>query len=275
MMRLEGLLLLGYLLALLPLKGQTDTDVLNAIVARDSMLAEVVLLIRYGNPDGAIRMIKQLPDKERRTFEAEFLMGYAYKISGNLESAIDYFSKATRYQALSLPAFFERGNCYLMRKNFNLAVFDYDRVILIDSTFAPAYNNRAYARIRNYGEQKLPVTQLKFARRDMEKVLRLTEKTRPIGFEYYYNLALLDLYMSEYELAISGFNLAVEADSGVAKAYYFRGAAHFLARYYDKARDDFSRASGMGFQSSQTPEFLRVLELIKAHEESTGEKAGR
>lgn len=270
-----GVLLVGFMLALLPLKGQTDTDVLNAIVARDSTLAEAVMLIRYGNPDGAIRMIKQLPDKERRTFEAEFLMGYAYKISGNLEAAIDYFSRATRYQALSLPAFFERGNCYLIRKNFNLAVFDYDRVILIDSTFAPAYNNRAYARIRNYGEQKLPVTQLKFARRDMEKVLRLTEKTRPIGFEYYYNLALLDLYMSEYDLAISGFNQAIAADDGVPKAYYFRGAAHFLARYYDKARDDFSRATGMGFQSSQTPEFMRVLELIRAHEERTGEKAGR
>lgn len=275
MKRLGGLLLLSFLLALLPLKGQTDTDVLNAIVARDSMLAEAVLLIRYANPDGAIRMIKQLPDKERRTFEAEFLLGYAYKISGNLEAAIDYFSRATRYQALSLPAFFERGNCYLIRKNFNLAVFDYDRVILIDSTFAPAYNNRAYARIRNYGEQKLPVTQLKFARRDMEKVLRLSEKTRTIGFEYYYNLALLDLYMSEYELAISGFNQAISADAGVPKAYYFRGAAHFLARYYDKAHDDFSQASGMGFQSNQTPEFMRVLELIKAHEERTGEKAGR
>ena len=267
--------LLGLLLAVLPAWGQTETELLNAIVAREEALVEAIELIRYGNPEGAIRLIKSQPDKVKRTFEAEFLLGYAYKISGKLEEAIDYFSKATRYESLSLPAFFERGNCYLIRKNFNLAVFDYDRAILIDSTFAPAYNNRAYARIRNYGEQKLPVTQLKFARRDMEKVMRLTEKSRPIGFEYHYNLALLDLYMSEYELAISGFNEAILADSTVSKAFYFRGAAHFLAQYYDKARTDFTRASALGFQSNQTPEFMRVLELIRAHEERTGEKAGK
>jgi hypothetical protein len=46
-------------------------------------------------------------------------------LQGDLDEAINYFSKAARQQSLSLPAYFERGNCYLIRKNFSLAVFDY------------------------------------------------------------------------------------------------------------------------------------------------------
>jgi tetratricopeptide (TPR) repeat protein len=255
--------------------GKVFYDPLRAISVTDEQLAEAVQLIRYGNPSGAIKFIKNSNLESQRTFEADFLMGYAYRLQGDLDEAINYFSKAARQQSLSLPAYFERGNCYLIRKNFSLAVFDYDRAILIDTTFAPAYNNRAYARIRNYGEQKTPTQQLKFARKDMEKVLTLSQNDSIVGFEYYYNLGLLDLYMSEYDLAISSFNKAVEADKSVSKLYYFRGAAFFLARYYDRAREDFSTAEAMGFASGQAPEFLRVLELIRQHEESTGEKVGR
>ncbi len=255
--------------------GKVYYDPLRVIATADETLSEAVQLIRFGNPAGAIRYIKSAEPESKRTFEAEFLLGYAYRLQGDLDEAINYFSKAARQQSLSLPAYFERGNCYLIRKNFSLAVFDFDRAILIDTNFAPAYNNRAYARIRNYGEQKMPTQQLKFARKDMEKVLSITQSDSFIGFEYYYNLGLLDLYMSEYELAISSFNNAVKADQSVSKLYYFRGAAFFLARYYGKAREDFSTAESLGFSSGQAPEFLRVLELIKQHEESTGEKVGK
>ena len=255
--------------------GKVNYDPLRSIVFTDSNLVEAVQLIRYGNPAGAIRRINDLKKEDQRSFEADFLLGYAYRLQGDLDEAITYFSKAARQQSLSLPAYFERGNCYLIRKNFSLAVFDFDRAILIDTTFAPAYNNRAYARIRNYGEQKMPTQQLKFARKDMEKVLELAQIDSTAGFEYYYNLGLLDLYMSDYEVAIRSFDEALKVNQKISKLYYFRGAAYFLSKYYDKAREDFSMAESMGFVSSQTPEFLRVLELIRQHEESTGEKVGK
>lgn len=255
--------------------ARTYYDPLRQIASTDSYLSEAIQLIQFGDPEGAIRRIKESPPSTRRSFEAEFLLGYAYRIQGDLNEAIEYFSKATRYENLSLPAFFERGNCYLLRKNFNLAVFDYDRAILIDSAFAPAYNNRAYARIRNYGEQKTPTQQLRFARKDMEKVLALSAIDSSAGFEYFYNLGLLDLYLSDYELAIQSFNQAMQSNNRVSKLYYFRGAAYFLGRYYHKAGEDFQMAENMGFESSQTPEFLRVIELIRQHEETTGEKVGK
>jgi tetratricopeptide (TPR) repeat protein len=250
-------------------------DPLRSFRTTDSLLSQAVDRIRYGNPEGAIRLIAEAPDPTQRSFDAAFLTGYAYRMMGDLTHAIEAFSQATRYETYSLPAYFERGNCYLMRKQYNLAVFDYDRVILIDSTFAPAFNNRAYARIRNYGEQKMPMTQLKFARRDMEKVLQLQQRDSVQNAEYYYNLGLLDLYLSEYPLAAQSFSEALRLDDRSAKTYYFRGAAYFLGQYYERAREDFLKAEAMGFESSQTPEFLKVLELIRDHEQRTGERVGK
>lgn len=257
------------------LYGQVLYSPLRSVTVKQPYLEDAVEMLRYGNPEGAIKSVKNAPNKVKQSFEAEFLLGYAYKVQGEIQSAIDAFSRATRYESNSLPAFFERGNCYLLKKNFNLAVFDYDRVLFIDSTFVPAYNNRAYARIRNYGDQGMPLTQLRFARKDMEQVLRFTQENEEPGYEFYFNLGLLDLYLSEYEKAISSFNMAIMLDDKVAKVYYYRGAAHFLARYYAKARFDFEASASMGFSNEQTPEFLRVLDLIRKHEEENDITVGK
>ncbi len=256
-------------------KGQSEYNPLRSVAVNQPYLLEAVELLRYGNPEGAVRHIRNAPEQTARSFEAEFLLGTAYRVQGKISEAIEAFTRASRYESMSLPAHFERGNCYLIKKTFNLAVFDYDRVLLLDSTFVPAYNNRAYARIRNYGENKMPLQQLRFARQDMEKALKYAGAGKDQGFEYYFNLGLLDLYLSEYETAITSFNKAMLAEDGVAKLYYYRGAANFLARYYDKARNDFEAAEALGFVSEQTPEFLNVLDLIRKHEEETGNTLGK
>jgi tetratricopeptide (TPR) repeat protein len=256
-------------------KGQTEYNPLRSISVNQPYLIDAVEMLRYGNPEGAVKYIRNAPEETARSFEAEYLLGTAYRIQGKITEAIEAFSRASRYESMSLPAHFERGNCYLIKKTFNLAVFDYDRVLLLDSTFVPAYNNRAYARIRNYGENGMPLQQLRFARQDMEMALKYSSKDAVQGFEYYFNLGLLDLYLSEYEKAIASFNQAMLVEDGLAKLYYYRGAAYFLARFYDKARDDFESAESLGFVSEQTPEFLNVLGLIKKHEEETGNQLGK
>jgi len=251
-------------------------DPLNAIKTEQPYLIQAMEMIRFGDAAGAVRLLRQDANPAKQTFESDFLIGYSYKQQGDIENAIDFFSKATRYEALSLPAFFERGNCYLTRKNFGQAVFDYNRVILIDSTFIPAYNNRAYARIRNYGEIGMPVQQLKFARLDMETALRLsTQKGEGNRFEYYYNIGLIDLFLSEYKLAKLDFDAAINANPNVPKAYYYRGAAQFLSKAYHDAATDFKKAEEGGFVTNSSPEFLHIIDLIKQHEALTGERISK
>jgi len=267
------LFLIGILLFVIQFGNSQNTipylDSFNFVSSDSPAIQDAMAFLRVGDPDGAIEVLKSLDKKDQKSYEAFFLKGLAFKMKGDLTSAIQGFSSAIHDDGFFLPAFFERGNCYLIRENYRLAVFDFDRVLLIDSNFVPAYNNRAYARIRNYGDQENPVFQLKFAREDLKRGIQITQlRGLAPTFESYYNLGLVELFQSEYAAAASAFDVAIQVNSQIAKAYYFRGAARFLNRAYDSAAEDFKQAESMGFISKDTPEFLRVISLIEDHNNS-------
>lgn len=223
-------------------------------------------LMKYGAFNEAIQKLKPLRKTEQRSYEVYYLLGIASKMKGEISEAIGYFTSATHEDAFFIPAFFERGNCHLIKENFKQAVFDYNRVILINAEFVPAYNNRAYARIRNYGAENDPVYQLKFAREDLLKAMNISSaRGEDKRFETYFNIGLIELFQSEYALAAASFDTAMTINSEVPKAYYFRGAARFLNRDYAYAAQDFEQAQDRGFEHPNTPEFLRVIDLIEAH----------
>lgn len=259
-------------LFLSPIKAQYANlhyDPMNRIATQDYHLAMAVYEIQNARPDKAIKILKKNRTPSRKYFESFYLYGLAYKQKSDYKRAIHYFSKATHDKSTSLPAFFERGNCYMAQKLFGQAVFDYNRVIAIDSTFLPAYNNRAYARIRNFGDALFPARQLQMARKDLEKVLRLNDNPDDDKKHlYFFNLGMLDLYLSEYYQAKLNFDQSIAIDSTYAKAYYFRGMSNFLRKAYYEAADDFNIAEQMGYSTLNTPEFLRIIDLVKAYYDS-------
>lgn len=251
----------------------TYLDAEHFVSSQDSQIIDVMQLIRFGDADGAIVRLEKIVASEKTPYEALFLLGIANRMKGNLTESINSFTKATVEDSYYLPAFFERGNCYLLRENFKQAVFDFDRVILIDSNFVPAYNNRAYARIRNYGSQEFPTFQLKFARNDLQRAAQISDsRGEPKRFETYYNIGLVDLYQSEYAAAALAFDTAVLVKNDVPKAYYFRGAARFLNRDYERSASDFHLAEKLGFEHPNTPEFLRIIALVEEHKRKLKEE---
>lgn len=241
-------------------------DPFHVILTQSEEISDAMDLIRYGDFDGAVAILKKAKKSTERSYEVYYLLGIAYKLKGDIGEAIANFTSATHEDAFFIPAFFERASCYLIREQFRQAVFDYDRVILIDTNFIPAYNNRAYARIRNYGEQSKPVYQLKFAREDLLKAMQIAQsRGEDRRFETYFNLALIDLFQSEYAKAAASLDTAISSNSSSSKAYYFRGAARFLNRDYELAETDFLKAESLGFKHPNTPEFLKIIELVEAH----------
>jgi tetratricopeptide (TPR) repeat protein len=242
------------------------SDPFNLISSNDEGVRDAMTLIKYGDFDGAIQLLRKLKRTESRSYEVYYLLGLANKMKGEISQAIDNFTSATHEDAFYIPAFFERANCHLIKENFKQAVFDYDRVLLIDSTFVPAYNNRAYARIRNYGEQNNPVYQLRFAKQDLLKAMQVSSaRGEDKRFETYFNIGLIELYQSEYAMAATSFDTAIEVRNDIAKAYYFRGAALFLNRDYEISAQDFKQAEDLGFVHPNTPEFLRIIDLVEKH----------
>ncbi|HOY49864.1 MAG TPA: tetratricopeptide repeat protein [Flavobacteriales bacterium] len=244
------------------------TDPLNVITSKDPVLIQAIEFLRYGDSEGALKILLKNKTGSENSYESYFLKGIAYRQTGDLTNAIHAFTQSVHEDGFFIPGFFERGNCYLYRQNFGLAVFDYDRVLLLDSTFLPAYNNRAYARIRNYGEQGNPTQQLRFAKEDLNKIIEISsvrgDKPR---FEYFFNIGLIDLYSSEYKLASESFSRAIQVDPSISKAYYFRGASLFLAHSYELAAVDFRTSEEMGFVHANTPEFLRIIDLVEQYQQ--------
>ncbi|MFM2286539.1 MAG: hypothetical protein RLZZ543_2036 [Bacteroidota bacterium] len=248
------------------------SDPLNVIQSNDPNLMEVMAVMRTGDAEGALRLLKKNKSGSENSYAAYFLTGVCYRQLGDLTNAIQSFSRSVHEDAYFIPGFFERGNCYLYRQNYGLAVFDYDRVLLLDSMFLPAYNNRAYARLRNYGEQGNPVQQLRSAKQDLERIIQIgKQRGEAPRFEYYFNIGLIDLFASEYALAAASFDKAIQADTTIPKAYYYRGAALFLARSYEEAAKDFRQSENMGFVHPNTPEFLRVIDLIEHYQNTIKE----
>lgn len=272
MPRVVNISTLVLFLACQVLNGQFSNmhyDPLNRIATQDYYLAQAVNAIQSAQPDKAIRILKKNRTPSKKYFESFYLYGLAYKQKGDYKKAIHYFSKAAHDNSNSLPAFFERGNCYMAQKLFGQAVFDFNKVIAIDSTFLPAYNNRAYARIRNFGEAVHPTRQLQMARRDLQKVLSLNDNAENEKKHiYYFNLGMLDLYLSEYFAAKQNFDISIANDSSFAKAFYFRGLSNFLRKAYHEAADDFIIAEQLGYTTVNTPEFLKVIDMIKAYYDS-------
>jgi tetratricopeptide (TPR) repeat protein len=244
--------------------GPVYQDPINVISSNDSTIIRAIQEILFGTPDNAIRLMKKNRNtKTKYAYETYYLTGYAYKLKGDLTKAIQYYSKAIHDNTSGIPALFERANTYMIRGNFGQAVFDYDRVIRLDSNFLPAYNNRAYARIRNYGDKIMPKYQLKLARQDLIKVLDIQEiREAERAYEYYYNLGVLDLYLSDYHEAKLNFDKAISINPNLGKLFYFRGASNFLRKAYKEADVDFIAAEQMGFNHQNTPEFRRIIELV-------------
>ena len=63
-------------------KGQTDYNPLRSVAVNQPYLLDAVEMLRYGNPEGAIKHIRNAPDLTARSFEAEFLLGTAYRVQG-------------------------------------------------------------------------------------------------------------------------------------------------------------------------------------------------
>jgi len=90
---------------------------------------------------------------------------YAKAGSGrNLDEKISYYTQAIHHNQNRANAYFQRGQIYFDRRDFNSAYADFDHAIQLDTSFATAYTNRA-ASSHNLGRHDTAIADYKMSMR--------------------------------------------------------------------------------------------------------------
>jgi tetratricopeptide (TPR) repeat protein len=72
-------------------------------------------------------------------------LGTLFSKKKDMQSAIENFTSAIKYDQKTPELFCNRGYSYFMNKDFEKAIKDYEQALVIDPNFVQAYHNRSIA----------------------------------------------------------------------------------------------------------------------------------
>jgi tetratricopeptide (TPR) repeat protein len=138
--------------------------------------------------------------------------GVAYDKKGEYDRAVQDYEQAIKLKP-SPEAHFNRGNAYLGKSQYDHAIDEYNRALKLKADFAPALDNRCWARA--------VVGILKQALADCNEALRLM----PHNTATLHSRAFVFLKMTQLDAAVSDYDAALRANPKLAFALYGRGLA--------------------------------------------------
>ena len=167
--------------------------------------------------------------------------GVAYDQKGDYDRAIQDYEQAIKLKPSAEP-YFNRGNAYLGKAQYDHAIDDFNQAIRLKADFAPAYDNRCWARA--------VVGILKQALADCNQAMRLL----PNNAATFNSRAFIFLKMTQLDAAVSDYNTALRIDPKLAFALYGRGLAKLKSE--DQAGEA-DIAAAKSLQADIAQEYLR------------------
>jgi tetratricopeptide (TPR) repeat protein len=138
--------------------------------------------------------------------------GVAYDRKGDYERAIGDYDQALKLKPSS-ESYFNRGNVHLAKSQYDHAIDDFNQAIRLRPDFAPAFDNRCWARA--------VVGILKQALADCNEALRLMPRNpTTLG-----SRGFIFLKMTHFDAAVSDYDGALQMNPKFAFALYGRGLA--------------------------------------------------
>jgi tetratricopeptide (TPR) repeat protein len=147
---------------------------------------------------------------------------------GDINSSLQYFSKAIELDPRNAWAYFCRGQGFGELSDHNSAIQDFNKAIELDFPYAMVYRGRgaAYA---NLGK-------LALALQDFTKAIELD----PQNAQAYYGRGLVYAGLGKLAMALQDFTKAIELNPQNAVAYYGRGVAYYNLNEYKMAAQDYN-----------------------------------
>ncbi|HNW98060.1 MAG TPA: tetratricopeptide repeat protein [Bacteroidales bacterium] len=164
-----------------------------------------IIKIYKGDLQDAINSYTKAIEIKPDYAEAYNNRGNAYFQQKLYDKAMNDYVKAIELKPDYTEAYYDRGNIYLNQGEYDKAIADYNKTIEIDPGYARAYNNRGYV----YSLQKI------------------------------------------YVKAIIDYTKAIENKPDYAKAYNNRGDAYYRQGLNDKACTDYKKADELGDKAAK------------------------
>lgn len=182
----------------------------------DEAVADCTKSIRF-NPENAIAYNNR---------------AFAYQQKGDMNKAVADFTRAIELNPGDPDFYNNRGDCYYYGRAFQEAVNDYSQAIEIDPRFALAYYNRGYVYLTQMNNPDQAVL-------DFTQAIDIA----PNYAAAYENRGEAHWAKKEYELALSDYSAAIQADATYAEAFHDRGYLyHYNLKDGDKALADYNEA---------------------------------
>ncbi|HZH86043.1 MAG TPA: tetratricopeptide repeat protein [Brumimicrobium sp.] len=160
-----------------------------------------------------------------------FELGTLAELKDSVNLAISYYSKAIERKKNNKEYYYQRGIQYFKLEQYENAITDFSKVVLIDDKFADAYNDRGSA-YKLSGNMDIAIA-------DYNKAAELDKKSG-LAFN---NLGSLYREQKEYDRAIKAYDKAILIDQNNFLAWNNRGFAKFEKGDYQDALSDFKRVN--------------------------------
>jgi len=191
-----------------------------------------------GNYEQADKLLKQGIQLKPDYFGFYDVYGQYFFLQNDFDNALLYFNESLKLNPANATSLNTRGMCYNYLGKYDLAFADFNSAILIDSTLAAAYNNRATARYNNQNIAKASLTDLHFALIDLNKCLMLDNNNALA----YRNRGIVYFYLDSMFLAKQDLNTAVVLNSADVNAHYFLGKTLYHLDEKESALTQFNKA---------------------------------
>ena len=236
-------------------KWQPESDGWQSVVGGIRKAIDKMLL--QADPSSGI-------SEEELHAELAFQRGNVLMMLGQLDMAIEAYSKSIDLNPRDANAYYNRGVAYGEKDEVDLALKDYNKAIELKPNFAEAHNNRGiayndkgdadiaveyfdkaielnpnYAEARNNrGTAYNDKGELDHAIEDYNTAIEL----KPNYAEAYYNRGNTYVAKGEVNCAITDYTKAIQLKSDYVKAYYNRGNAYFAKGEVNCAITDYTKA---------------------------------
>lgn len=171
-----------------------------------------------------------MPDIPSGTAEDYYNRGNKSKDLGNLDQAINDYTKAIKLNSKHVKSYYNRGNSYGKQGKFSNAIEDYKKAVAINPQYTEAYYNmgNTYEKQGNREQAVMSYT----------KAL----ETNPKYAAAYCNRGNVYQAQGNLQQALDDYSKAIEINPNFAGVYSNRGNVYFAQGNTEKALADYNKA---------------------------------